>query len=114
MITLRRGNEINSVGIDFDDLRAVFAKPVNHFSEQIAPDLRDARRGVKIGKVSLRKAEVAIETVEQDLERVLQRLKMMQFCRVAFGAHPCLGLQTERAHVAEQVAKDLEPIRGGE
>ena len=70
-----RRNEINTVGIDFDYLRALGVQPVDHFLQQLAADLRDARRGIEIGEMSLGETEVAVEAVNQDFEGVLESLE---------------------------------------
>ena len=51
-------------------------QPLDHLLEQIAPDLGDARGGFEIGKVALRKAEVAVKAVDQNLESVLQGVEV--------------------------------------
>src|SRR5439155_844657 len=73
----RRRHEINTVRIDLDDSRAVCVEPLNHLLKQIAPDLRHTRGSVEVGKMSLRESEIAVETVQQNFKRVLQRLKMV-------------------------------------
>ena len=58
----------------------------------------------------LRKAEIPVEAVEQNLERVLQRLQVMLLRGSFLRAHFGLRFQSERAQISEQVAKDLQLI----
>ena len=107
----RRRDEIDAVGIDFDDLCALRFEPVDHLLEQIAPDLGDPRGGVEIGKMSLRETEVAVEAVDQDFEGVLQRVKVVPLRRDPSASRMfALRLEAEGAQIGEQVAKDLELI----
>ena len=59
-----RRHEVNAVGVDLDDLRAEFLQLRDHFLEQVAPGLRDARGGVVIGESGLGEPEVAIHGVD--------------------------------------------------
>ena len=85
-------------------------KPVDHLLQQIASNLGDARRGIEIGEMSLGEAQITVETVEQNLERVLQRLEMMLFCRILFGSHFRLRFEPKRAHISQQMAENLQLI----
>ena len=102
--------EINSVGIHLNHLRSTRVEPVDHLLQQIAPDLRDTRGSVEVGEVSLRESKVTVEAVEQNLERILQRLEMMQPGRIAFRPHSCFGFEPEIAQIREQMPKDLKLI----
>src|SRR5207244_10904630 len=108
-----RWHEINSVGIDLDDLRAARIEPLNHLLKQIAPDLRHTRGSVEVGEMSLRESEIAVETVQQNFKRVLQRLKMVLLGGILFRAHFRFCLQAKRAEIRQQMPKDLELVRCG-
>ena len=47
------------------------------FCNKLAADLRDARRRIEIGEVSLGETEVAVKAVDQDLEGVLERVEIL-------------------------------------
>ena len=112
-VDLVRRHKVNSVGIDLDHLRALPIQPVDHLFQQIAPDLRDARGGVEIGKVSLGKTEVAVVTVDQNLECVLQGMKMPLLLWLWRGAHLRFRFETKRAQISQQMAKDLQLVGHG-
>ena len=99
-----RWNEINAIGIDFDDLRALRLKPIDHLLQKIAPDLRHARGGIEVGKVSLRETEIAVEAVDQNLEGVLQSVEVTLLFRIFRAAHVGFRLQAESAQIGEQDA----------
>ena len=86
------------------------SEPLNHFLKQIASDLRYARGGIEIGEMSLRKAKVSVETIQQNLECVLQRLEMMLPRWIFFRSHLRFRFKTKRAHIGEQMAKYLQLI----
>ena len=56
------------------------------FFNKIAADLGDARGGIEIGEMSLSETEIAVEAVDQNFERVLQRLEMMLLVAGSFSA----------------------------
>src|SRR4029450_14052726 len=97
----------NSARRPFDAFRALFAEPVDHLFEQIASDLRDTRRRIEIGEMSLREAEITVETVQKNLKCVLERLQVMLPGRIFFGPHFRLRFQCKRAHIREEMAKKL-------
>ena len=51
--------------------------------------------------MSLRESKVTVEAVEQNLERVLQRLKMMLSRGISFRPHSCFGFEPEVAEIRE-------------
>ena len=85
-------------------------QPLDHLLEQIASDLGHPRGGFEIGKVSLRETEVAVEAVDQNLEGVLQGMKVAPLRCVLGVAHIALRLESKGAQVGEEMAKDLELI----
>ena len=101
-------HEVNPSRIDFDDLASLAVQPRSSFL-QIPPDC-DARGGIEIGEMPLRKAQIPIEAVDQNLERVLQRLEVMLLLRIFRGSHLRLRLEPERAQVGEQMAEDLQLV----
>ena len=105
-----RRNEIDAVGVDFDDFRALRFQPFDHLLEQIAPDLGDTRGGFEVGEVSLRKTEIAVETVDQNLEGVLQGMEVAPLRCVLGVTHIALRLEAKGTQVGEEMAKDLELI----
>src|SRR4029077_16202329 len=78
--------------------------------QQIASNLCDPRCRVEIAEMSLREPQVTVETVQQNLERILQRLEMMLPCGIFFRPHLRLRFQSERAQISEQVPEDLQLI----
>src|SRR4030095_15089346 len=64
--------------------------------------------------MTLRNPQVTIEAVDQNLERVLQRLKVMLLLRIFRRSHLCFGFEPERAQVGEQMAEDLQLVGGRE
>src|SRR5882757_7774391 len=60
--------------------------------------------------MSLRKAEISVEAVQQNLERVLQRLEVMLLRGILLRPHFCLRVQSERAQISEQMPEDLQLI----
>src|SRR5439155_25771061 len=105
-----RRDEIDSVGIDLNHLRSTCVEPLDHLLQQIATDLGDTRCGVEIGEMSLRESKVTVEAIEQNLERVLQRLKMMLSRGMSFRTHSCFCFKPEVAEIREQMPKDLHFI----
>src|SRR6185369_17276615 len=105
-----RRNEIDPVGVNFDDLRTLCLQPFNHLLEQVAPNLSDTRGRFEVGKVSLRKTQITIEAIDQDLEGVLQSVKVTTVRRVLCLAHVRLSLKAEAPQVSEEMAKNLELI----
>ena len=99
--SISRRHEINSIGVDLDYLRSMRVEPVDHLLQQIASDLRNTSGGVEVREMSLREAKVTVEAVEQNLERVLQRLEMMLFRRISLRSHSCFGFQAEASEVRE-------------
>ena len=80
------------------------------FLKMIAPDLGHARGRLEIGEMSLRETEVSVEAVDQDFERVLQRVEIL-LCAAIVLARACrLRLEPESAEIGQQVTKDLELI----
>src|SRR5882762_390181 len=106
-------HEIDSVGIDLDHLRSTGFEPFDHLLQQIAADLRYTRCGIEIGEVSLRKTQVTVETVQQNLEGVLQGSEVMLSRRILFCPHSTLGLKREVAEIGEQMPKDLQFVCDG-
>src|SRR5262249_18726117 len=94
-------DEINSVRIDLNHLRSTRVEPVDHLLQQIAPDLGDTRGGLEVCEMSLRESKVTVEAVEQNLERVLQRLEMMLSRGISFRSHSCFCFQAEVAEIGE-------------
>ena len=66
------------------------------FLQKIAADLRDARRRVEIGKVSLRETEIAVEAVDQNLEGVLQRVEICCCCVSGLSQRACCAFASSR------------------
>src|SRR5207248_10465719 len=60
--------------------------------------------------MSLREPQVTVEAVQQNLERILQRLEMMLLCWIFFRPHLGLRFQPKRAQISEQMAEDLQLI----
>src|SRR5436190_19713679 len=60
--------------------------------------------------MSLREPQITVETVQQNLERILQRLEMMLLCRIFLRAHLGLRFQPKRAEISKQMAEDLQLI----
>src|SRR5262249_13530885 len=58
----------------------------------------------------LREPEITVETIEQNLECVVQRLKVMLLRRIFVRAHLCLRLQSEGPQISEQMPEDLQLI----
>src|SRR6185436_15116362 len=88
-------NEVYAVGVDFDDLRTLRLQPFDHLLEQVAPNLSHACGRFEIGKVSLRKTQITVEAINQDLEGVLQSVKVTALRGVVSSAHVSLGLKAE-------------------
>src|SRR4029077_20466410 len=63
--------------------------------------------------MSLCESKISVETVQQNFERVLQRLKMMLLRGIPFRAHFGFCFQAERAEIGQQMPKDLELVRCG-
>src|SRR5207248_6052344 len=97
-----------------DDLRAARIKPVDHFLQQIAPDLGDARGGIEIGEMSLRETQISVETVQQNFECILQRLEMMLPGGILLRPHFRLRFESKGAHVSKQMPENLQLICCGE
>ena len=104
-VGVRRRNEIDAVGVDFDDLGAARVQPIDHLLQQLAADLGDARGRVEIGKVALSETEIAVEAVDQDLEGVLQSAENIAAASVRGGAHARLGLEPEGAQIGQRWRK---------
>src|SRR5262249_38425343 len=96
-----RWYEIDSVGIHLNHLSSTRVEPIDHFLQQIAPDLRDACGSVEVGKMALCESEVTVEAVEQNLERILQRLEMTLSGGIAFRTHSCFGFEPEVAEIRQ-------------
>src|SRR2546430_9732947 len=60
--------------------------------------------------MSLRESQIAVKAIQQNLERVLQRLEVMLLRGIFLRAHFCLRFQSERAQISEQMAEDLQLI----
>src|SRR2546429_8536253 len=60
--------------------------------------------------MSLREPQITVETVQQNLERILQRLEMMLLRRIFLRPHLGLRFQSKRAQTSEQMAEDLHLI----
>ena len=60
--------------------------------------------------MSLREPEITVEAVEQNLECVVQRLKVMLLRGIFLRAHFCLRFQSKRAQISEQMPEDLQLI----
>ena len=103
-------NEIDAVGVDFDDLRAARVQPIDHLLQKLAPDLGDARGRVEIGEVSLSETEIAVEAVDQNLEGVLERVEDTAACFPVGGRMLRLGFEPEGAQIGQQMPEDLELI----
>ena len=95
-------------------MRAARVQPVDHFFQQVAPDLRDARSGVEIGEMSLRESEIAVKAVNQNFECVLKRMKIALPRRIVRRrAHVCFRFESESAQVTQQMPENLESISRG-
>ena len=109
-----RRDEIDSVRIDFNHPGVVLVQPCDHFLQQIAPDLRHARGRIEIGKMSLSESQIAVETVDQNLEGILERLEVMPLLAIFFSfrqLHLSFRFETKRPEVGQQVTKNLELVR---
>src|SRR5260370_34833154 len=64
--------------------------------------------------MSLRKSEIAVKAVEQNLERVLQRM-IIALSRqiVRRRAHACFRFESESAQVSQQMPENLKSISRG-
>src|SRR5207249_5026261 len=60
--------------------------------------------------MSLYESKITVETVEQNLERVVQSLEVMLLCSIFFRPHFRFRFQTERVEIGEQMAEDLQLI----
>src|ERR1044071_9587271 len=60
--------------------------------------------------MSLREPEIAVETVQQNLERIMQRLQVMLPGWILLRPHFGLRFQSERAQVSQQMPEDLQLI----
>src|SRR5262249_8645675 len=78
--------------------------------QQVAPDLCYTRSRFEIRKMPLGETEIAIETVNQNLERVLQRVQMTLLCGIFLRSHFRLRLQPKSAQISEEMTKDLQLI----
>ena len=94
-------------------MRALRVEPVDHLFQQVAPDLGDTGRGVEVGKISLRETEVSVKAVDQNLERVLERVEIPLLLWLFRRAHLRLRLQPELAEIGEQVAENLQLVGVG-
>src|SRR4029453_3065805 len=103
-------HEINSISVDLDYLRALFAEPLDHLLQQIAPNLCHPRGGVEVGKVSLSESEIAVKAVDQNLEGVLERFQVALLGWVLGRAHFCLRFQPKFPQIGQQMSKDLQSI----
>src|SRR6266496_3596525 len=63
--------------------------------------------------MSLRESQIAVKAIEQNLERVLQRLEVMLLCGTFLRPHFGLRFQSKRAQISEQMAEDLQLIGHG-
>ena len=72
------------------------------------------RSSIEIGEMSLGESKIAVETVQQNFERILQRLKMMLLGGILFRSHFRLCFQSEGAEISEQMSEDLQLIGCGE
>ena len=109
-----RRDEIDSVRIDFNHPGVVLVQPCDHFLQQIAPDLRHARGRIEIGKMSLSESQIAVETVDQNLEGILEGLEVMPFLAIFLSVrqpHLLFRFETKRPEVGQQVTKNLELVR---
>ena len=109
-----RRDEVDAVGVDFDDLRASGVEPVDHLLQEVAADLGDARGGVEIGEVALREAEVAVEAVDEDLEGVLEGVEVLLLGAIARSAHGGFCFQAKLPQIGQEAAEDLELVGDGE
>ena len=60
--------------------------------------------------MSLRKTEIAVEAVDQNLERVLQRLEIVLLFRDPSPPRICLRFESKRAQIGQQMPEDLQLI----
>src|SRR5579864_8133537 len=60
--------------------------------------------------MSLPESEITVETVDQNLERVLQRMVVALFLCICRAAHLCLRFESKRPQISQQMAKDLELV----
>src|SRR6059058_1830819 len=60
--------------------------------------------------MSLREAQITVEAVQQNLERILQSLEMMLLCGIFLRPHLGLRFQPKRAQISKQMAEDLQLI----
>ena len=105
------GDEVDSIGIDLDHLRAVRIQPVDHFFEQVPANLCDSGRSFEISEMSLRETKVAVKAVDQDFERVLERVKILLTLRDRPPLRACSpSIRAESAEVGEQVPENLQLI----
>src|SRR5260370_17122585 len=72
--------------------------------------MRDPRRCIEIGKTSLCETEIAVEAIDQNLERVLQRVEITLLFRIFRSAHLRFRFESERAEIGKQVPENLELI----
>src|SRR5207248_772719 len=98
-VRARRRNEVDAVGVDFDDLGAARLQPIDHLLQKLAPNLGDSRSGIEIGEVSLRETEVAVETINQNLEGVLERMEILLLRAVLRRTHARFRFETECAQI---------------
>src|SRR5262249_37621 len=68
---------------------------------------------IEVREMSLRESEVAVEAVDQDLERVLESFKMSLLGRAFCGAHLRLRFQPKFPQIGQQMAKNLDSIARG-
>ena len=61
-------DEVNAVGIDFDNLRASFFEPCDRGLNQLSAFGRDLIGSGEVVEMAHLKAEVAVERVDQDFE----------------------------------------------
>ncbi len=100
-IDLSRRHKIDSVGIDLNDLRALRIQPIDHLSQQIASDLSDTRGGVEVSEMALPETEVAVKTVDQNLERILQGLEMVLLRWIFFRPQIRFCLEAKGAEIGQ-------------
>ncbi len=110
-VRARRRHEVNAVRIDLDDLRAELLEPRDHVAKQRPSARGHIRRGVVIGKAGLRKAKVTVHRVDENLERLLERLEAGARGGRGGGAHLLLGLEAIGAQIGEDAAENPELVR---
>ena len=106
----RRRHEVDAVGVGLDRGRAQLGEAVEERADDRAALGRHAVGGLEIVPVPAREAEIAVERVDQDLERLLERGQVGALGGVARLAHPALGAHAEVAQVAQELGEDREGV----